>query len=113
MLQHADRAHGAGTADREVVDDHKDHVRVTPDNPFVPDPPRLAHERRRETGYYYVANEGLWPLCHIAHTRPVFRASRLRCHRAVNQRFADTVVESRTKNPIVLVRGLPPACCPG
>ena len=28
-----------------------------------------------EQGYYYgFANEGLWPLCHIAHTRPIFRA---------------------------------------
>ena len=28
-----------------------------------------------EQGYYYgFSNEGLWPLCHVAHARPVFRA---------------------------------------
>jgi trehalose-6-phosphate synthase len=31
--------------------------------------------KKEEEGYYYgFANEGLWPLCHIAHTRPIFRA---------------------------------------
>jgi trehalose 6-phosphate synthase len=59
-----------------------------------------------EAGYYYgFANEGLWPLCHIAHTRPVFRASDWEHYRTVNQRFAQTVVqESRTENPIILVQ---------
>ena len=97
-------AHGAGTADREVVDD-KDHVRVPPDNPSY-QIRRVWLTKEEEAGYYYgFANEGLWPLCHIAHTRPVFRASDWEYYRAVNQRFADTVVsESRTKNPIVLVQ---------
>ena len=97
-------AHGAGTADREVVDD-KDHVRVPPDNPSY-QIRRVWLTKEEEAGYYYgFANEGLWPLCHIAHTRPVFRASDWEYYRAVNRRFADTVVsESRTKNPIVLVQ---------
>ncbi len=97
-------AHGAGTADREVVDD-KDHVRVPPDNPSY-QIRRVWLTKEEEAGYYYgFANEGLWPLCHIAHTRPVFRASDWEYYRTVNQRFADTVVsESRTKNPIVLVQ---------
>ena len=35
---------------------------------------RVWLTKEEEEGYYYgFANEGLWPLCHIAHTRPIFR----------------------------------------
>ncbi|MFN4021389.1 MAG: trehalose-6-phosphate synthase [Hydrogenophilus thermoluteolus] len=97
-------AHGSGSADRDVVD-ARDHVAVPPDNP--------AYELRRiwlspleEEGFYYgFANEGLWPLCHIAHVRPTFRTSDWEQYLAVNQRFADAVVEeAKTNDPIVLVQ---------
>jgi trehalose 6-phosphate synthase len=59
-----------------------------------------------EAGYYYgFANEGLWPLCHIAHVRPTFRSSDWEMYRRVNERFADAVVtEANTEDPIVLVQ---------
>ncbi len=97
-------AHGAGNADREVVDAN-DHVRVPPEKPAY-QIRRVWLSKEEEAGYYYgFANEGLWPLCHIAHTRPVFRTSDWEHYRAVNKRFADTVVsESRTPDPIVLVQ---------
>ncbi len=97
-------AHGAGNADREVVD-AMDHVRVPPESPSY-QIRRVWLTKEEEAGYYYgFANEGLWPLCHIAHTRPVFRAGDWEHYRAVNLRFAETVVsESRTPNPIVLVQ---------
>lgn len=97
-------AHGSGPADRDVVD-HRDHVRVPPDNP--------AYEIRRvwmspeeEMGYYYgFANEGLWPLCHNAHVRPVFRSSDWKQYASINERFADAVrEEAKTDNPVVLVQ---------
>ena len=97
-------AHGSGTADRKVVD-KDDRVGVPSDNP--------AYQIRRvwltpeeESGYYYgFANEGLWPLCHIAHVRPVFRAEDWTQYVAVNKKFADAVVkESKTRDPIVLVQ---------
>jgi len=97
-------AHGAGSADREVVD-ASDRVRVPPESPAYTIR-RVWLSKEEEAGYYYgFANEGLWPLCHIAHTRPVFRASDWEHYRAVNRRFAETVVsESRTPDPIVLVQ---------
>ena len=97
-------AHGAGDADREVVDSN-DRVRVPPDNPSY-SVRRIWLTREEEEGYYYgFANEGLWPLCHIAHTRPVFRATDWAHYREVNQRFAEAVkTESRTRDPIVLVQ---------
>src|SRR5690606_13188640 len=57
-------------------------------------------------GYYSgFANEGLWPLCHIAFTRPNFRAADWECYRAVNRKFADVVVEeAKTDRPIILVQ---------
>ena len=97
-------ATGSGSADREVVDAH-DRVAVPPKHP--------AYQLRRvwlspeeEAGYYYgFANEGLWPLCHIAHVRPTFRSADWAHYLAVNRKFADAVVsEAKTDNPIVLVQ---------
>jgi trehalose 6-phosphate synthase len=97
-------AHGSASADREVVDAH-DRIRVPPDEP--------AYQLRRvwlsdteESGYYYgFSNEGLWPLCHIAHVRPTFRSSDWAMYRRVNERFARAVVaEARSPDPVVLVQ---------
>ena len=64
-------AHGAGTADRAVVD-RRDGLDVPPASPMY----RLRRvwlDDDEERGYYYgFANEGLWPLCHRAHVQPVF-----------------------------------------
>ena len=67
-------AHGAGDADHEATTEH-DRLRVPPDEPRYT-LRRVWLTKEEEEGYYYgFANEGLWPLCHIAHTRPTFRAS--------------------------------------
>ncbi|HXF67289.1 MAG TPA: trehalose-6-phosphate synthase [Burkholderiales bacterium] len=97
-------AHGSGSADREVVDAN-DHVMVPPERPAYRIR-RVWLTKKEEQGYYYgFANEGLWPLCHIAHTRPTFRASDWEHYRTVNRRFADVVVqEARTEDPIVLAQ---------
>ncbi len=97
-------AHGAGSADRETVDKH-DHVMVPPERPAYRIR-RVWLSQDEEQGYYYgFANEGLWPLCHIAHTRPIFRTQDWEHYRTVNQRFADIVAdEARTEDPIILVQ---------
>jgi alpha,alpha-trehalose-phosphate synthase [UDP-forming] len=97
-------AHGSGSADRDVVDS-KDHVAVPPGHDDY-QLRRLWLTEQEEQGYYFgFANEGLWPLCHVAHVRPVFRESDWEAYRAVNQRFADAVVaEARSEDPIVLVQ---------
>ncbi|MBP6250445.1 MAG: trehalose-6-phosphate synthase [Leptothrix sp. (in: Bacteria)] len=97
-------AHGSGSADRQVVDG-RDGVAVPPGH----DDYRLRRvwlTPQEEQGYYYgFANEGMWPLCHVAHVRPVFRESDWEAYRQVNQRFADAVVaEARSEDPIVLVQ---------
>ena len=85
-------AHGSGDADREAVDQN-DRLRVPPDDPRYT-LRRIWLSQEEENGYYYgFANEGLWPLCHIAHTRPLFRASDWSYYQEVNRKFADAVVE--------------------
>ncbi|HVL74534.1 MAG TPA: trehalose-6-phosphate synthase, partial [Noviherbaspirillum sp.] len=97
-------AHGAGSADRQVVDSHA-RVPVPPSNPSYT-LRRVWLTKEEEQGYYYgFANEGLWPLCHIAHVRPVFRSSDWEQYEKVNRRFADAVIrEARTDDPVVLVQ---------
>ncbi|HEX2531453.1 MAG TPA: trehalose-6-phosphate synthase [Burkholderiaceae bacterium] len=97
-------AHGSGSADRQVAD-HRHCVQVPPANPSYT-LRRVWLTKEEEQGYYYgFANEGLWPLCHIAHVRPVFRSSDWDQYVAVNQRFADAVIkEARTDDPVVLVQ---------
>jgi alpha,alpha-trehalose-phosphate synthase [UDP-forming] len=97
-------AHGGGSADRDTVD-ADDRLRVPPGEDAYT-LRRLWLTEAEEQGYYYgFANEGLWPLCHVAHVRPVFREADWHAYREVNQRFADAVVEeARSDDPIVLVQ---------
>ena len=97
-------AHGSGSADRETVD-RDDRIAVPPDDPRYRIR-RIWLTPEEEAGYYGgFANEGLWPLCHIAHVRPTFRASDWAHYRKVNARFADAVVkEAQRPDPIVLVQ---------
>jgi trehalose 6-phosphate synthase len=97
-------AHGSGSADRDVVDRH-DRVAVPPDSQEYT-LRRVWLTAEEEQGYYFgFANEGMWPLCHVAHVRPVFRESDWEQYRKVNERFADAVVaEARSDDPLVLVQ---------
>ena len=98
-------AHGSGDADHEAVDRH-DHLRVPPDDPHYT-LRRVWLSPQEEQGYYYgFANEGLWPLCHIAHTRPLFRTSDWECYQEVNRKFADAVLEEieGIEQPVLLVQ---------
>ena len=98
-------AHGNGDADLETVDEH-DRLRVPPEDPHY-SLRRVWLNKAEEEGYYYgFANEGIWPLCHIAHTRPIFRAEDWKYYQAVNLKFADALLEEMrdVEKPIVLVQ---------
>jgi len=85
-------AHGSGTADRDTVDAN-DHLRVPPGHPSYT-LRRVWLSTEEEKGYYQgFANEGLWPLCHIAHTRPTFRPEDWAHYQEANRRFADAVLQ--------------------
>jgi len=97
-------AHGSGNADRKFVNS-KDKLGVPPeDNRYILK--RVWLTKEEEEGYYYgFANEGLWPLCHMTHTRPIFRESDWEIYKKVNQKFADSVLaELPIKNPFLFIQ---------
>jgi trehalose 6-phosphate synthase len=97
-------AHGSGSADRQTVDRH-DHVAVPPGEASYT-LRRVWLTSEEEQGYYYgFANEGLWPLCHHAHTRPTFRIDDWKHYQVVNRHFADAVcAEVDSDDPIIFVQ---------
>lgn len=97
-------AHGSGSGDRDVVD-ARGRLRVPPNEESYT-LRRIWLSKSEERGYYYgFANEGLWPLCHIAHVRPLFRDDDWRQYTRVNERFADAVAqEAKTDDPVVLIQ---------
>ena len=98
-------AHGSGSEDRYMVDEN-DRLPVPPEDPRYT-LRRVWLSAEEESGYYDgFANEGLWPLCHIAHTRPIFRASDWECYQGVNRKFAAALLQEMEgcENPIVFVQ---------
>ena len=98
-------AHGAGSGDREMVDSH-DRLRVPPDRPSYT-LRRVWLTADEEKGYYQgFANEGIWPLCHIAHTRPIFRPEDWLYYQQANRDFANAVLDEMegTDSPILLAQ---------
>jgi trehalose 6-phosphate synthase/phosphatase len=106
-------AHGSGTADRESVDGN-DRVQVPPEDPSYA-LRRVWLSSAEEQGYYYgLANEGLWPLCHLAYVRPAFRGEDWAVYQKVNRKFADAVVrESSSADPVILIQDYHFALLPG
>lgn len=98
-------ASGSGNADAENVDEF-DRLRVPPDDPKYT-LRRVWLSAEEESAYYDgFANEGLWPLCHIAHTRPIFRSSDWEAYQRVNEKFAAALLEEMkdSAEPLVFVQ---------
>lgn len=98
-------AQGSGDADKLVVD-RFDKIKVPPDEPKYT-LKRIWITEEEEAGYYFgFSNEGLWPLCHIAHNRPAFRKEDWDQYQKVNQKFADTILSEikSQERPLVLVQ---------
>ncbi len=90
--------HGSGNADRDVVDE-RDHIQVPPDNPLYTLRRVWLTKEEQDNFYYGYSNEGLWPLCHIVHVRPVFREKDWESYKAINEKFADAVLEEMGDEP--------------
>lgn len=106
-------AHGAGDADRQTAD-------AAGCIPVPPEDSRYTLKRvwvtkEEEQGYYYgFSNEGLWPLCHLTHERPVFRAGDWEQYVRANQRFANAVLgEIGEEKAVVMVQDYQLALVPG
>jgi len=98
-------AHGSGDVDREIVDAY-DKLRVPPEEPAYT-LKRVWLTKEEEDGYYYgFSNEGLWPLCHITHTRPIFRLDDWVYYQKVNEKFAEALLNeiADEESPLVLIQ---------
>jgi trehalose-6-phosphate synthase len=94
-------AHGSGDADRDASDRHG-RLGVPPGDPSYT-LRRVWLDKRLEDEYYYgLANEGLWPLCHIAFHRPRFIERNWDSYREVNRIFADAVLEETAGEPALV-----------
>jgi trehalose-6-phosphate synthase len=85
-------AHGSGTADAETAD-AAGRIAVPPENPSYTLRRVLMDSQLHREFYYGLANEGIWPLCHIAFTRPIFRPRDWKSYQLANQIFAEAVLE--------------------
>lgn len=98
-------ASGSGDADKETVDEN-DKVLVPPyEEKYTLR--RVWLTKEQEDHYYYgFSNEGLWPLCHIAHTRPVFRKEDWDKYVEVNRIYAEAVIDEikNEEEPFILVQ---------
>lgn len=98
-------AHGSGDADKQTVDEN-DKIMVPPEEPKYT-LKRIWLTPEEEKGYYAgFSNEALWPLCHIAHTRPIFRQEDWVEYRRVNGKFVETLLTEikDVQQPIILVQ---------
>lgn len=94
----------SGDADKDFVN-AKNKLGVPPeDNRYILK--RLWITEEEEKGFYLgFANEGIWPLCHITHTRPIFREEDWKMYKEVNQKFADSILEELpANNPMVFIQ---------
>ncbi|MGC2659834.1 MAG: trehalose-6-phosphate synthase [Bryobacteraceae bacterium] len=91
-------AHGNGSADRATVD-YYDHVQVPPEQPSYT-LRRVWLTKEEEEGHYAgLSNQGLWPLCHVAFSRPTFEPAHWEMYRQVNEKFAEAVLEEAGNEP--------------
>lgn len=98
-------AQASGDADREMADE-SGRIGLPQDDPRY-SLRRVWLSKEEEAGYYYgFANEGLWPLCHIVHTRPQFRPEDWAHYKAVNEKFAAALLEEAADvdSPLILIQ---------
>jgi trehalose-6-phosphate synthase len=98
-------ASGTGDADKETVNKNG-KVEVPPEDPKYT-LKRLWLTKEEEDHFYYgFSNEGLWPLCHIAHTRPTFRNDDWHYYKKVNEDFARAVLDETKdeEQPFILIQ---------
>jgi trehalose 6-phosphate synthase len=98
-------AHGSGDADLETADE-RGRLGLPTDDPAYT-LRRVWLTKEEEEGYYYgFSNEGLWPLCHVVHARPLFRSEDWEQYRIVNAKFAEALLDEMEgqEEPMVLIQ---------
>jgi len=85
-------AASSGEADHRVTD-RFNKIAVPVENPAYT-LKRVWLNKQEEEGFYYgYSNDALWPLCHTAFQRPIFKQEDWQHYVNVNQKFATAVME--------------------
>ena len=100
-------AHGSGSADKETADE-SGKIAVPPDEPRYTLRRVWLTEHDVQGHYIGFSNEALFPMCHMSHTRPIFRKDDWITYKRVNAKFAETLLEEikHVQQPIILVQDL-------
>lgn len=94
-------ANGSGSADKDTSD-AQGKLKVPPGEASYT-LKRVFLSKEEEEGYYYgFSNSALWPLCHIAYTRPSFNQKEWEQYVQVNTRFADAIAEEVDDKPVFI-----------
>jgi len=98
-------AHGSGDADRETAD-ADGRLEVPPDEPRYTLKRIFLSDEEVKGHYNGFSNEALWPMCHNAHTRPIFRHEDWIQYRKVNGTFAAALLREikDDQRPLILVQ---------
>jgi trehalose 6-phosphate synthase len=98
-------AQGSGNADKLVVDE-QDKISVPPEEPkYVLK--RVWLTGKEIQGFSYgLSDRALYPLFHMAHTRPVFNADDWKEYKNVNRKFANAILAEikHLKKPIIFIQ---------
>ena len=95
-------AQSNGDDDQAAMDD-SGRIQVPTDAPAYSMRLLNLSDEENQGFYYGFANEGLWPLCHIAYTEPVFDAEHYGFYQSVNRRFADLVLDEINDEPAIVL----------
>jgi alpha,alpha-trehalose-phosphate synthase [UDP-forming] len=97
-------AYGGSLADKATAD-KKGHIMLPPGNPSYLLRRVWMSEKERQGYYEGFSNEALWPLCHIAFVKPIFRESDWAAYKTINKRFAKAVLEEiKGKKAVVWIQ---------
>ncbi|MBI5530972.1 MAG: trehalose-6-phosphate synthase [Candidatus Doudnabacteria bacterium] len=98
-------AHGSGSADK-ITSDAEGKIQVPPEEPQYTLKRIWLNEKEIQGHYVGFSNEALWPLCHMAHTRPIFRKEDWLQYRKVNGKFAQALLAEikNVQRPVILIQ---------
>lgn len=96
-------AHGSGSADR-VHADRAGRLAVPPANPEYVLRRIWIGEEDYDRYYSGLANEALWPLCHMAYTQPSFRAIDWIAYQGVNETFARAAIDETNRGSFLMIQ---------
>lgn len=91
----------SGDADGEFST--TDGIPVPPDNPSYQLRRIFLSKDQIENYYYGFSNQTLWPLMHLAFTKPQFKELWWKSYKEVNEIFAETIIEEVQKDPNVFI----------